>query len=98
MVEKYKGVLGCVVIYDSCGVEKEMGPRFIQCCNESKIMILASLQIRYTITSAHIHSAGVCELAGAAEARKVHGEIAIPSCQPDLQVSRCTSAWPFVKN
>lgn len=66
--------------------------RFIQCRNESEIMILASLQIRCTITSAYMHWARVGALKGSAAAPKVHGEMAIPSCPPNLQVIRCTSA------
>lgn len=61
-------------------------------------MILASLQFRYTITSAYMYSARMCVCShDAATAMKVQGEMAIPSCQPDLQVSRCTSARPAVK-
>jgi len=59
----------------------------------SEIMILASVQIRYTITFAYMYF--LCthrHCNGTAMALKVHGEMAIPSCQPDLQVSRCTSA------
>lgn len=60
-------------------------------------MILASLQFRYTIASAYMHSASLYVLTGTATALKVQGDVAIPSCQCDLQVSHSTSAWPDVK-
>lgn len=91
---------GCVLDSDMCSwwcCLERGGWRRIQPWNESEIMILASLQFRYTITSAYMCSASVCVLTGIATALKVQGEMAIPSCQPDLQVSCCTSAWPAVK-
>ena len=82
-----------IVICDSDGgVEKDVAGGGYNPENESEIMILASLQFRYTITSAYVYSASVCVLTGTATATKVQGEMAIPSCQPDLQVSGCTSA------
>lgn len=38
-----------------------------------------------------------CVRARSQAPKKCKGEMAIPSCQPDPQVSRCTSAWPAVK-
>ncbi|KAA8582143.1 hypothetical protein FQN60_008883, partial [Etheostoma spectabile] len=39
----------------------------------------------YTITSAYMYSASVCMLTGTAATLKEQEEMAIPSCQPDLQ-------------